>query len=273
LARCPYRKTTLKRNRTAKTEILIKHAILKLSYPQCFIWQWSEKYIYLTKEIIFSADYDRNDTETVIASIKHLLSFSDSQNNENYIPLGKARQACKNFFARSFNINQSGGIIIIRIPLVFILLEALILSASSSASAKVIDGRINDVIWPSEKVYDRFESIPFYINLTNTGTETHSFWVGYSVQDANGRLWNDPDIAQQTAYIEPGGSASMGLSWNPRNDASRGSFIASVILWEGWKNDFPRGELDRKTKSEAFQLNSSSGFKNDVKKINANGCC
>jgi hypothetical protein len=146
----------------------------------------------------------------------------------------------------------------------------LVLSPISNA---VTDGRITNVSWPSKSTYYLHESVPFQVTIKNTGTEMHSFWVGYSVQDASGRRWWEPEVAQQTAYIEPEGNSSIGLSWNPRSDASRGAFVATVILWEGWNNGLPQGELDRKTKTEAFQLNSSLGFKNDVILLNMTKCC
>lgn len=131
------------------------------------------------------------------------------------------------------------------------------ITASPIAIAKDIDGRITDVSWPSKSTYSYSESIPVSANFVNTGSQGFSFWVGYSVQDANGKWWDAP--AQQTTFIQPGGSGSIGLNWQPPNIAPQGAYTATVVLWTGYNsnNGLMYGELDRRTKTAAFWLTPS----------------
>lgn len=132
-------------------------------------------------------------------------------------------------------------------------------------SNAVVNGQITNVTWPSKSVYDPFETIPFCVNVTNTGSDEHSFWVGYSVQDANGIWWGEPELAQQTTPINPGNNSLVKLSWYPPSGiVPRGTYVAKATLWEDWNEGGPIDELGSEIKPNAFQLNYSSGFKADM---------
>ncbi|MDF0591209.1 HEAT repeat domain-containing protein [Candidatus Methanocrinis natronophilus] len=121
-----------------------------------------------------------------------------------------------------------------------------------------VDGQITSVVWPELRNYNYDEAVAVTVNFRNTGSQPHSFWVGYSVQDANGKWWDA--LHQQTASIQPGQSWSVQLEWNPPNIAPGGGYASAVTLWSGYNSDtgFLVGEIDRKTKASAFWLLSSS---------------
>jgi len=141
--------------------------------------------------------------------------------------------------------------------LLVLLGATLVLSPIANA---VADGQITNVTWPSKGVYCPQESIPFQVTIQNTGSECRTFWVGYSVQDANGGWWDEPEVAQKTASICPGNNSSIGLSWEHRSDVPRGYYTAKMRLWEGWNEGVPVEEIDNKIKSNAFQLDPRQTF-------------
>jgi len=140
----------------------------------------------------------------------------------------------------------------------------LILLLSTPIVQANIDGKLTDIIWPAKGIYDPSEDVPFHANVTNTGSEEHVFWVGYSVQDLGGRWWNQLELAQPTAPIKPNENCSVKLSWSPRNDALRGSYAAELTLWSDWSSEKPINEMDHAIKHDAFRLNSSSKFNVDT---------
>ena len=138
-------------------------------------------------------------------------------------------------------------------------IKAEIKEASTTATElkhQTVSGQITDVIWPTNETYIHTESIPVNVNFTNTGSEEHSFWVGYSVQDSSGK-WRDAPPQQATTVAQPGENGSLELKWQPPENASVGTYNATVALWEGQNSDtgLMEGEFDRKTKDNAFQLN------------------
>jgi hypothetical protein len=128
----------------------------------------------------------------------------------------------------------------------------------SVSTSTPVDGQITSVVWPDVRNYNYDEAVPVTVNFRNTGSQPHSFWVGYSVQDANGKWWDA--LHQQTESIQPGYSSSVQLEWNPSNIAPGGVYASAVTLWSGYDSDtgFLVGEIDRKTKASAFWLVASS---------------
>jgi len=116
-------------------------------------------------------------------------------------------------------------------------------------------GQITTITWPTKGTYDHSEPVPVKVDFTNKGSQPHSFWVGYSVQDSTGKWWDEP--AQQATVTQPGGSGSLELQWKAPEDAPAGAYTAIVALWEGYNTDtgLLEGGFDRKTKENAFQLN------------------
>jgi len=117
-------------------------------------------------------------------------------------------------------------------------------------------GQITNVDWPTKATYDHSEAIPVKIDFKNIGSEPHSFWLGYSVQDSSGKWWDAP--ALQATVTQPGESGSLELKWQPPEMASQGPYNATVALWEGYNSTtgLMKGEFDRRTKENGFQLNS-----------------
>jgi len=117
------------------------------------------------------------------------------------------------------------------------------------------NGQIISVVWPSKDTYDRTEPVPVEVIFKNTGSEPHSFWVGYSVQDSSGKWWDA--TARQAWVTLPGESGSIELEWKPPETVPEGAFTAKVALWDGPNFDtcLMEGEFNSRTKDNAFKLN------------------
>jgi hypothetical protein len=145
----------------------------------------------------------------------------------------------------------------VRIKAFVIALTFIFITPSISAS---IEGNITDVVWPTKEVYGYFESVPVQVNFTNTGSETCPFWLVYFVQDSSGRTWSVQEAiytARLTPPIRPGGNNSATISFSPFKNAPEGGYTAIVVLCKNYENCYIKKELDRKTKSNAFQLKKS----------------
>lgn len=120
-----------------------------------------------------------------------------------------------------------------------------------------MNGNINEVTWPVKSIYNIGETVKILIEVLNIGSQAQSFWVGYSVQDPSGKWWDVPP--KQTASIPSGESALIQLEWQPSMYAPKGAYNAAVALWQGYddSSNLMQGELDRKTKDNAFQLDFS----------------
>ena len=116
-------------------------------------------------------------------------------------------------------------------------------------------GLITAVSWPAKDTYDYSETIPVKVDFKNIGSEPHSFWAGYSVQDSSGKWWDMPP--QQATVTQPGESGSLELKWLPTEMAPQGAYNATVALWEGRNFDtgLMEGEFDSRNKDNAFHLN------------------
>jgi HEAT repeat protein len=123
-------------------------------------------------------------------------------------------------------------------------------------TSAAVGGQITYLGWPNVLTYNYDERIPTVVSFKNTGTQTHSFYLGYSVQDSTGKWWDAAPY--QTEPIRPGDSILVQLYWYPPELVLNGPYKATVALWKNYNSDTNRmeGELDRRTKSEAFWLSS-----------------
>ncbi len=117
-----------------------------------------------------------------------------------------------------------------------------------------LTSNISDVTWPDNRSYVYNESVEINVKVLNAATQANSFWVGYSVQDSSGKWWDAPP--KQTASIPLGESDSIQLKWQPLAESPQGAYNATVALWQGYDNStkLMKGELDRRTKNNAFRL-------------------
>jgi len=100
--------------------------------------------------------------------------------------------------------------------------------------------------------YRAGDSVPASLTFTNTGTVAWTFYVGYSVQDPNGKWW---DALYRTATVNPGSSSgSISLSWPVDASAPPGWYNARVAVWKGISEGLLQDRLDSRDISNAFQV-------------------
>ncbi len=113
------------------------------------------------------------------------------------------------------------------------------------------EGYISKVWWPDGAFYKNSDKVKVIVEIRNSGDEANEFWVGFSVRDPDGDYW---DVEPQSAYLPKGEKTQFKLYWRVPRDAPRGSYDAAVALWEDYNGRRMSGELDRKTKDNAFKV-------------------
>jgi len=185
--------------------------------------------------------------------------FISNQDSEDRMDLSKSSiTASKSAYQELFLSNPEIVItkdLILRQGLGLPVSESLA-SSTEQSSSEYIQGNIEDVSWPAKSTFGLNEIVPVDITFKNTGPQAYSFWLGYSVQDSSGKWWDAPP--KITSSTKPDDTGSVQLQWQPPEAAPLGAYTATVALWKGYDDstELMEGELDRKTKNNAFQLNS-----------------
>jgi len=85
----------------------------------------------------------------------------------------------------------------------------------------------------------------------NTGQEAWTFYVGFSVQDPNGKWWDAP---YETVTLNPNEERTVTLYWTVPSEAPAGSYNARVAVWGGKQDNKLVNLLDYKEQSEIFKV-------------------
>ena len=123
------------------------------------------------------------------------------------------------------------------------------------ADAQSIDGSIIGVHWPSGEVSgDGYSGYPA-IEIENSGSEPHEFWIQVSVQDPNGR-WhiNGFSHTETIASGKRDDFRRINVRISPHNEKMPvGYYNGKVELYaDFYKHD----KLDSQTQRKAFEVNT-----------------
>jgi len=107
-------------------------------------------------------------------------------------------------------------------------LLCLLLAAGCGGSAGAEPAGISSFEPPSG-VLQSGEPAPASVRVANRGTDATTFWVGYSVRDGAGRLYDAPP---RPVFLEPGAeSDAQEISTGPLG--TEGSYDTRVSVWDG----------------------------------------
>ena len=97
------------------------------------------------------------------------------------------------------------------------------------------------------------EKINAHVTVKNNGDETHTFYVGYSVQDPTGKYYDAP---YKSITLSSGQTDIVDIDWTVPwvGTKNQGSFKAITTLWEGETTSGLTGELDTYIKENAFTI-------------------
>ena len=99
--------------------------------------------------------------------------------------------------------------------------------------------------------YETGDSVYADVTVENTGGITHNSYIGYSVEDKNGKWW---DATYKNLYLSPGETKTVRLTWTVESGAPEGFYLARVAVWEKESGGKLHGQMDREEKPDAFRV-------------------
>ena len=114
----------------------------------------------------------------------------------------------------------------------------------------VINATITSTVMPSG-LFEPGDSVEVTITAKNTGTIEHTFYVGYSVRDPDGTVWDAPYIP---VTLGPGDIAAETLRWTVQPGAPAGSYDVYTAAWATQHWSYLYDNLDRENAYEIFSV-------------------
>ncbi|WP_225333593.1 NEW3 domain-containing protein [Halomicrobium urmianum] len=122
-----------------------------------------------------------------------------------------------------------------------------------SVSAASVDGRIVDFRQQSGE-FTAGESVAATATVENTGTTTHTFFVGYAAVDPDGTYRENDGTTGRTVTLAPGERTTVSLEWAVESDAPAGYYDGYAALWKESDRDDLRTRLDDARRSDGFRV-------------------
>jgi len=104
-------------------------------------------------------------------------------------------------------------------------------------------------ISPGEFKYG--DKVSAQVTVKNIGEKAWTFYVGFSVQDPNGKWWDAP---YETVTLNPNEEEMVTLYWTVPSEAPAGSYNARVAVWGGKQDDKLINLLDYADVYAAFNV-------------------
>lgn len=106
---------------------------------------------------------------------------------------------------------------------------------------------------PATGTYYPGQSVTSSLRFKNTGNVRRTFYVGYSVQDKNGKWYDSPTTA---VTLDPGvTSADVGKSWTVPSSPVTGWYRVVMAVWKTNPDTDPNPvRLDSRDKSNSFRV-------------------
>ncbi len=124
---------------------------------------------------------------------------------------------------------------------------------ASIATAASVDGRIVDFRQQSGE-FTAGESVAATATVENTGTTTHTYFVGYAAVDPDGNYRENDGTTGKTVTLAPGERTTVSLEWTVESDAPSGYYDGYAALWKESDRDDLRTRLDDAEQTDAFRV-------------------
>jgi len=102
--------------------------------------------------------------------------------------------------------------------------------------------------------YSAGETVETTVSIENTGTTTHTFFVGYTVHGPAGSSYDNDGETGHTVTLDPGESIRADLGWAVEDDAAEGAYDVEVAVWEESDPDALSTRLDSVEESDRFSI-------------------
>ena len=100
------------------------------------------------------------------------------------------------------------------------------------------------------------ETVGTTVSVENTGTTTHTFFVGYTVYDPAEDGYDNDGETGRTVTLGPEESTWVDLGWTVEDGAAEGSYDVVVAVWEERDRDSLYTRLDAMEESDQFVVDA-----------------
>ena len=114
-----------------------------------------------------------------------------------------------------------------------------------------VDAKITQYEVITKDAVDPGSKAEIQYRFQNTGTQTHLYYLGFSVQKPDGH-WID--IPYFTVSLNPNEETGVRFWWNVPTNAQTGSYLARIAVWEGESGGLLQDRLDYRDIPNAFQV-------------------
>ncbi|WP_254278917.1 NEW3 domain-containing protein [Haloarcula marina] len=129
-------------------------------------------------------------------------------------------------------------------------------NAFSVSESPPIDASITDLAVESETVQTG-ETVQADVTIRNSGTNTHRYFVGYTVTGPEGTSFDNRDQTGRRLTLQPDTSETVTVSWEVPETASPGEYDALVAVWAEDSPDSLETKLDQQRLTDAFSVGST----------------
>lgn len=112
--------------------------------------------------------------------------------------------------------------------------------------------------------YVEGETVTASAHVENTGSSTHTFFVGFDVRGPNGNFYNNNGNTGTAVTLTPGEDQWVSLSWRVETGVPTGSYDAITAIWEESDPDNLHNRLDSTTDQNAFSVQAPGSIEGYV---------
>jgi len=96
------------------------------------------------------------------------------------------------------------------------------------------------------------QTVTATVTVKNTGTESHTFPVGFTIRHVS--TGRDYDLPLQSLTLGVGSTSSRGFSWTVPSGAPKGYYSMIAAVWTSQSGGVPSGRLDDSVVANAFSV-------------------
>ncbi|WP_267639446.1 hypothetical protein [Haloarchaeobius amylolyticus] len=102
--------------------------------------------------------------------------------------------------------------------------------------------------------YSHGQRVDTNVGVENTGTETHTFYVGYTVHGPDGDPYDNNDTTGQAVTLDAGEVRDVQVEWDVESAAPEGSYDVQVAVWKQSDPDNLVDRLDEEWDYDSFYV-------------------
>lgn len=102
--------------------------------------------------------------------------------------------------------------------------------------------------------YTEGQVVPTTVEVSNTGDQERTFYIGYSVWGPNDEEYDNNDTTGQPLSIEPGDTETVIVEWQVTREAPLGEYDVEVVIWQESDPDRLSTRLEDVRNPEVFEV-------------------